>query len=432
MNILENLLQEQTKVGNIANTRPYLVQLSKTVASRVFRDMVAIQETNNPTAQVFGLKFLTEDGKTLHNRENSVTGATANVNTKQIPELTKGLSVRENELYKIEDVIYIANRSGPLQNEPDFVLKAILDGTIRLYSDAAETSYFESNEPAEAKFEIGKWVVPCKTRKVSVNISQELVQDLESNGLDSIGIIENTLSSAIVNEVNKDIISKLITVSKRYDEPKLGIKDGFVDFSQNKNPLWQQGRDISAMIGAAAADILSNTTYSATYVIVSPNVYGLLCGAGLVVINEESQMTRSHGYLKSGLKVYVDTYSSFDYFVVGCKHNITIAEYGHPEPEPIHSDENGQPTELLTEDQEYIADDLIGQLYYIPYLEEDGTSVYIIRDPKSFSNNVMLMTRYGLCVNPFTIDGLKVNQGDDWKNLVGKSNLSNIVGLKLK
>ena len=63
--ILEELLQEQTKTNAIYGTRPYLVSLQKTVASRVFRDMVAIQQTNNPEAQIFGLKYLTEDGQTL-------------------------------------------------------------------------------------------------------------------------------------------------------------------------------------------------------------------------------------------------------------------------------------------------------------------------------------------------------------------------------
>ena|GEM_PF-4377978 len=88
-------------------------------------------------------------------------------------------------------------------------------------------------------------------------------------------------------------------------------------------------------------------------------MYGLLCGAGLVVFNQESEMTRSHGYLKSGLKIYIDTYSKFDYFVVGCKHNIDIAEAVSKDEEP--------------EDEEYIPDDIIGSLYYCPYQEEDGS-----------------------------------------------------------
>lgn len=421
--ILEELLQEQTKTNAIQGTRPYLVSLQKTVASRVFRDMVAIQQTNNPEAQIFGLKYLTEDGQTLHDNNLTVTGANSKNKVKDLPVLSSGLSVTKDKVYRTpdNDAIYIAVKAGTLSADTDLsvvVLKAVIDGTLRLYSDAAEVSYTEGEAPIEAKFEIGKWVVPCRTRKIQIKLTQELIQDLEANGMDSVAIVEDTLATALVNEVNKDIISKLITVSKRFDDKALGITNGFIDLSTRTDPLWQIGRDINSMIGAAAAKMLQNTTYSATYVIVSPDVYGLLCGAGLVVFNQESEMTRSHGYLKSGLKIYIDTYSKFDYFVVGCKHNIDIAEAVSKDEEP--------------EDEEYIPDDIIGSLYYCPYQEEDGSQIYVSRDPMSFHNNVLLMTRYALSVNPFIDQDEKINRGDDWNNLIGKQKLQMFVGIKLK
>lgn len=427
MNILENLLIEQTKAGNIANTRPYLVQLQKTVASRVFRDMVAIQETDNPVAQVFGLKYLTDTNKQLHNNQLTITGATQKEDVSTLPELTQGMTVQKGKLYKSQDneQIYISSKQTTLVTETDFdllVLRQIVNGDIRLYTDAADVNYSEGQIPRESKFEIGKWVQHCKTRKISVKITQELIQDLEQNNLDSVAIVEDMLQSAIVNEVNKDIISKLITVSQRYNNSKLKIENGFVDLSKRQDQYWQIGRDINAMIGAAAADMLQNTTYSATYVIVQPNIYGLLCGAGLVVFNEEQQMTRSHGYLKSGLKIYIDTYQKFDYFVVECKHNISLADnHEVVQNEPQNQDEA----------VEYYPDDLIGQLYYCPYLEEDGSQMYITRDSESLQNNILLQTRYALSVNPFVTDGVKNNIGDDWDNLAGKQKLSILVGIKL-
>lgn len=422
MQILENLLVEQTKTNSIQGTRPYLVSLQKTVASRVFSDMVAIQQTNNPEAQIFGLKYLTEDGKTLHDNNLSISGAYSKNKIKDLPALSSGLSVTKDKVYRTpdNDSIYIAVKSGALSTDDlnIAILKAVIDGTLRLYQDAAEVQYTEGEAPVEVKFEIGKWVVPCRTRKVQIKVTQELIQDLEANGMDQVQIIEDTLSTAIVNEVNKDIISKLITVSTRFDNKSLGINNGFIDLQTRTDPLWQIGRDINQMIGSAAARMLQNTTYSATYVIVSPDVYGLLCGAGLVVFNQESEMTRSHGYLKQGLKIYIDTYSQFDYFIVGCKHNIDLAESMVNEEEP--------------EDEEYIPDDLVGSLYYCPYLEEDGSQIYITRDPNSFQNNILLMTRYALQINPFMNQNEKINRGDDWNNLVGKQKLQMFVGIKLK
>lgn len=419
MNILENLLVEQTKTGNVANTRPFLVQLQKTVAQRVFRDMVAIQETYNPQAQIFGLKYLTNNNKTVHDNSITVTGVQQEGSIASLPQLSQGLSITKDKVYrsKDSDAVYIAIKQTQLpteSNEELLILKQVINGSIRLYQDAANVDYHENRVPEEAKFEIGKWVVPCRTRKISMNVTQELVQDLEQNNLDSAAIIEDTLAQILVNEVNKDIISKLITVSTRFHNPKLGITDGFVDLSTRNDPLWQIGRDINALIGAAAAKMLTDTTYSATYVVVSPDVYGLLCGAGLVVFNQESEMTRSHGYLKSGLKIYIDTYSKFDYFMVGCKHNMDIFE-----------DEDDTDNDTHNEN-------LIGSLYYCPYLEEDGNSIYVTRDSQNMQNNILLQTRYALSVNPFTIDNEKVNIGDDWNNLVGKSKLSVITGIKLK
>ena len=148
--ILEELLQEQTKTNAIQGTRPYLVSLQKTVASRVFRDMVAIQQTNNPEAQIFGLKYLTDDGYTLHDNNLTVTGANSKNKVKDLPVLSSGLSVTKDKVYRTpdNDAIYIAVKAGTLSADADLsvvVLKAVINLKLVNGLFRVELEKFRSN-----------------------------------------------------------------------------------------------------------------------------------------------------------------------------------------------------------------------------------------------------------------------------------------------
>ena len=46
-----------TETINVANTRPDLVSLTRAVNNLIYGELVAIQETNLPTATLFGVRY---------------------------------------------------------------------------------------------------------------------------------------------------------------------------------------------------------------------------------------------------------------------------------------------------------------------------------------------------------------------------------------
>ena len=78
--------------------------------------------------------------------------------------------------------------------------------------------------------------------------------------------------------------------------------------------------------------------------------------------------------------------------------------------------------------------DHVGSLFFAPYTEADEAgSIKVSVDPQSLQPKVAILMRYGLSVNPYTVDQDtdRLIKGDDWSNLAGKSKLSQIVGVML-
>ena len=75
-------------------------------------------------------------------------------------------------------------------------------------------------------------------------------------------------------------------------------------------------------------------------------------------------------------------------------------------------------------------------MFYAPYVDLDNAGAFkVVIDPDSLQPEVAVLLRYALSVNPFTtVLGDKssgVIQGDDWNNLVGVSDMSMLLGVKL-
>ncbi|QPB12419.1 capsid vertex [Providencia phage PSTCR6] len=408
-NKIHNLLRESSTTGSSANGRPDLVGLTRATNSLIYSDLVAIQPTSQPEATLYGVKYLDPNGVMPFLTPATYSGE---VNSREnIEELDLTKSYTKGELFKYKDTVYKVTSDNPFDGLAgttplDGLGQAIVDGKIRFMSDAALTGHFEQKEVeiAECGIKLDRWAAQVRTRKVKTELTVEFAQDLEANQFDADATIEDMLSIILASDINKDIIQKLVTVSSRYRVK--GVSDkGMLDLTQADNSP-EQGRKLYRYICEMNGSIEQNTSFKGTYVLASARCVALLSASGWM--KKSTEYPLADGILKNGLPVYSDPLSPFDYVVVGTKQNLGDLEH-------------------------------IGSLFYAPYVDMDEAGSYrVVVDPTSLQPKLALMVRYALSVNPYTsidaddnLNKASLIKGDDWDNLVGKSKMSYLLGVKL-
>ncbi|WCZ66379.1 capsid vertex protein [Yersinia phage MHG19] len=411
MSKINNLLRESTTTSSSSIGRPDLVALTRATTDLIYTDLVAIQHTRQPEATIYGVKYLN------HNKDMSFMSAGTYggaINSRDdIPEV-ENKSYVKGDLFKFEDVVYKVLKDNPFEGTKEtdmwyILAEALVDLTIRTVPDAAPTSYFEKSdsEIAEASLRMDRWQVPVRTRKLKTDLTVELAQDLESNQFDATNTIDDLLATVMAEEVNKDIVQSLITVSSRFRVTGTTDK-GMLDLT-TADTAPEQGRRLYRYICEMNAHIQRSTSYTGSYVMASSRCAALLSASGW--LKEDSQNMLTDGRLNNGLPLYSDAVSPIDYVIVGVKANFGDMEH-------------------------------VGSLFYAPYTEgldlesEEHVGAYkVIVDPDSLQPSLMLMVRYGLSVNPYTLgvpdEEARVINGDDFDSLAGMSKMSVLLGVKL-
>lgn len=397
------LIKESSMSSSNSLGRPDLVALTRAATNLIYTDIVAIQPTTQPIAAIFGVKYTNPNDEMTFKSAATYGGQVSS--REGIPE-AENKAYKSGDLFKLNDVVYEVVSSTPFDATEftelqDIVTEAVINGTIRFKSDAAAVEKYETDDSiSEIDFSIDKWQVPVRSRKLKTKYTLELIQDMNSSQLDGSEVVYDMLSTVIAGEINKDIIQKLITVSKRYKVQ--GVSDkGILDVSGDE--AQDAGRKIYRYIAEMNGSIMRNSSFKGTYVLASTRVIAILDASGLLKENEDND--RSVGKLSNGLEVFADTTTPMDYFIVGVK-----AEFGELEH--------------------------VGSLFYAPYVDLDDAGAFkVVIDPDSLQPEVAVLLRYALSVNPFTtVLGDKssgVIQGDDWNNLVGVSDMSMLLGVKL-
>ena len=417
-NTLHQLLAESTTSVDSATGRPALLALTRATTNLIYQDLVAIQPTSQPNAALYGVKYLNPNGQLSFLTGATYSGQIGTADRLTIPDMTVGMTLNKGDLFKFQDVVFKALKDDPFagttETELDLILsEAVADSAVRMVPDAAETSKFEAAEPdiAEAKFEIRKWQSLVKSRKFKTSLSVELAQDLNANGFEPSNLIEDILATQMAEEINKDVMQSMITVSHRFKVAGVSPK-GVLDLSSTTKSSVETARELYRYICEMNAHLQKTTSYSATFVQASARVAALLTSSGWME-KLDDQPEAAYGVLKNGLVLYVDANNPIEYVIVGVK-----AEYGEEE--------------------------VIGSLFYAPYVEGlsyeadtvDHIGAYkIITDPDSLQPSIALLVRYALSVNPYTM-GLsdaeaKVIDASDFDNFIGKSQMSVMLGVKL-
>lgn len=402
--IFTELLRESTSSVANQTARPQLLSLTRAVNNLIFSDLVAIQPTDQPVSALYGLRYLNRDGQMTFRTATTYGGAAGD--RTEIEEFSKEKSYDEGALFKSDDVVYEVVTAGTVGADAETpeaaIFKGVMTNKIRFYSDCASVEYFEdkNTEISSTSMQFDKWQVNVGSRKLKTSFTTELMQDLEASQINSENSVIDLLATVASEEINKDIIQKLITVSSRY-KIKGVTPDGVLSLvSVQDAPT--QARELYRYACEMSNQMLRTSSFAGTYVLASSRVVGLLQSTGWM---EETDNALSEGRLRCGLEVYADTTTPFDYMLVGCKHMIGDMES-------------------------------VGSLFYSPYTEADGAGAYkSVIDPNSFQHHVAIMNRYSLSVNPYTSkvdqEEHQVIKGDDWGKMAGRSEMSYILGIEL-
>lgn len=399
-----------TEQINVANTRPDLVSLTRAVNNLIYHELVAVQETNLPVATLFGVRYRNPNGDMTFSSAATYSGRFAS--RTDIDEIDLAKAYVKGDIFKHSetDVVYevVADVTlNTLSTDPDeAIMKAVFQNFIRIGSEAANTSQYEtSTDISSTSFEMDRWNIPVRSRKFKTEMSVELMQDLEANQFDAEGVVEDVLGTVASEEVNKDIIQTLINVSRRYNVDGI-VEDGIFDASSayTAKDAPAVGRMLYQLACEMGQEMNRTTSFDATYVLATARVVGILAASGWMHETDDSHPLAT-GRLNNGYYVYTDTNSPFDYMLTGCKYD--LGEMDH-----------------------------VGSLFYCPYTEADEAgSIKLSVDPASLQPKVAILMRYGLSVNPYTVENEaspeRLVKGDDWINLSGKSRMSQIVGVKL-
>lgn len=416
---IRDLLNESTTTQSSSIGRPNLVAITRATTKLIYQDLVATQFTNQPEAALYGIKYLNPNDELSFVTGATYSGEIGVSERSTMPTITMVNlgSFNKGDYFKYEDVVFKCLIDDPFAGTAETTVFEVISeanaaSAIRLVPDAANVQKFETGdvEIADAGFIINKWIARVKSRKFKTSLTVELAQDLESNGFNAPNMLEDVLATQMAEEINKDILQSLITVSSRFKVAGVSPK-GVLDLSQQGSSV-EQGRELYRYVCEMNAYIQRLTSYSATYVVASSRVAGVLAASGWLEIKDD-QPENCYGVLKNGLVVYCDNNSPLEYVVVGVK-----ASFGDEE--------------------------LVGSLFYAPYSEgidpysdpTDHVGAYkVINDPNDLQPKLMLLTRYALCVNPYTTgmndQDARIVDSTNLDNFAGQSKMSVLLGVKL-
>ena len=403
--ILNDLILESTDVASIEKPRPQLVALTKAVNALIYTDLVATQNTNSPIATLFGVRYQNQDGDMTF-RTPATYGGTYGDRSVVNLELTDATtSFSKDDVFKYNNIIYQAIESfnmsdlgGGADLDKQLAI-ALMINKVRIMSDAGEVSAMEYVAPSDANLKIDRWKSNARTRKLKSSVTSEFLQDIKASGFNGEAVIRDMLATEIADEVNKDIMHKLQTVSTRH--VSAGVDSGiYYAGAAADDPT--KGRTLYRIVCEMVRQVHADTAFEATYVLCSPKVAALLSSSGWLKGDKDMQNLYT-GVLVDGIRVYVDAVSKFDYVLVGTKQSKGDME-------------------------------TVGSLFYTPYIDVDGVgnTLTTVVDSQNLQPNYMAITRYGLSVNPYTTkdnDNEQIHEGDDWNALAGKSKYSRFVGV---
>lgn len=258
---------------------------------------------------------------------------------------------------------------------------------------ASTTSNYESFGGRAMTLEVLKQTVTAGSRKLQARWTPESMQDLKaSHGLNIEAEITAGLSSAVVSEIDNEIINDLIALAGTTESFDMaGTFTGVPNYVGDRHAV------LGVLINKVANEIARKTRIGgANWIVVSPLVVSVLQSAAKSVFApavagsfEGPKGTKLVGTLNGQIKVY-----SYVYHDQGT--------------EPLLLGFKGGNSEM---DSGY---------FYCPYIPLVSSGVVV--DPHTFNPHVSLSTRYGKAT--FTDTGTSLGNSADYYGRISVANLS--------
>lgn len=419
---IDELIYESNTSAVNSTARPTLLSFTKATNRRIFKDLVATQPTKQPVAALYGIRVLNPDDQMTYYGGATFAGLMNKEERSKVPPIDLNASYKKDDYFMYDNVVFKVLSDDPFAGSSeteadDIVSEAIAALTIRMVSEAAPAEQFETGEPeiAEAGFKIDKWQSVVKSRKLKTSLSVELMQDLEANGFNADEFINELLAIQMAEEVNKDVLQSLITISSRFKVQGVNSR-GVLDLTSISGAQ-EQARTLYSYICEMHSHVQRETSFAGTYVVASSRCCAILAASGWVKKGKDDAPNApesAYGMLNIGLPLYSDVNSPCDYAIVGV--NVDMGK--------------GQ---------------VVSSLFYSPYIEglknvestdDDQFGEFkVIIDPDSLQPTVALLSRYVLTSNPYTVPkdapGDRVVDGSDMDAMAGQSKLSSYLGVKL-
>ena len=376
--------------GDMVSGRPTLVSLTRKVFNKIYDELAGVQPTKSQIATVFGVKYqyVNKDQTQRKdiNLDNRNYGGEFNMdNVLDAP----GVNMAQKDYFTKEGYVFQVITAGDYSTYTfDELYGKVFTGDLILVTDAIIPHTKEEDEIQKTEFTINQWTAMVRTRKLKTDISIELLTDMASQGLDGDSAVEDLLSVAIAEEINTDIISKLVTVSIKEKRATPYMFDTTEYFA---------GRDLVARACRMAAQVTLDTSFKPTYLLASTHVAALISSSGLV--DDE------HRIVGTKMRLVVDTKTPVHYMLVGVK-------------------------------KQFDGLDTVSSVYYSPYIEEDEAGTFMVAgDYESLQPVIGIINRYALSTSPSFPDIVKPAKnydGEDWVAAANKCQLSRMCLVDLK
>lgn len=363
MRYLNTLVNES--VDN-TNSRDHLIAVSKKTSSKLLSKLTNIQPTKQPVATVYGYGYSTDKDIFI---DHSL--AVVDIADEYLP-----IAYQVKDRFSIDKIVYevLSDISASTVLNGLDAINNCLEGKLRIVTDAPTTAVIQ-----DTKFTIGRWRCPVGARLIKLDSSMELLEDLDRSGIDSIGLVDDTISQVVSESINSDIICKLITIAKKTSINLV-----------NPDTTYYKGRELIIKLGEMVAGIKTSTTAVPNFVLCTAAVESMIRASGQVTGNTIDGLN---------LDIVCDTKTPMDYMLVGCAGKTKLD---------------------------------LSSLYFSPFIipdelgddsGADGMEMVFTRDVKSMTPSYGTMVRYALTVAEPNADGVI---DVDWTNHANNSKLTTL------
>jgi hypothetical protein len=361
--------------GGVQNYDPVLISLvRRSMPNLIAYDIAGVQPMTGPTGLIFALtpRYSNQSGTIAWYNEVNTRFSTVRAGNSTIGESHTG----GNSTVAATGNSSTYNFAG---------------GMTTVQAEALGTT--GNTDFAEMAFSIEKVSVTARSRALKAEYSIELAQDLKAiHGLDAETELSTILSAEILAEINREIIRTVILTAQTGCSNTTAA--GTFDLDIDANGRWsvEKFKGLLFQIELEANAVAKSTRRGKGNILLcSSNVASALMMAGVLDyapalnanngLNPDDTGNTFVGVLNGRMKVYIDPYSTADFFVVGYK-GATNYDAG---------------------------------VFYCPYVP-----LQMVRavNPDAFQPKLGFKTRYGVVANPLS-NGATTSDG----SLVQNSNV---------